>query len=187
METQEKHSVWSYFPFINETTRKCSECSKTYKIPLCPSTAKSHVMSNHPEIWLRIRTRPGQYINNKRRKKRTKSNIIYSDNSTTTTTTSFTATPLTCPSPSSFVDLDPDDEVDEVDDGLHEDIPKVSNLENHNQTVENSGSNDFNQKGVNDSMKNIMIIETEDNSEVTIESSGKIKIRGRCKINFFND
>ncbi|CAG8562134.1 13289_t:CDS:2 [Gigaspora margarita] len=120
MATKEKHDVWSYFPFINETTRKCSECSKTYEVPLYPSTAKSHIMSNHPEIWLRIRTRPGQYINNKKKKKRTKSNIIYSDISTTT---SVTATPL--------------------------------------------------QKGLNNdklSMKNIMIIETEDNSEVMIET-----------------
>ncbi|KAF0490877.1 hypothetical protein F8M41_021881 [Gigaspora margarita] len=181
MATKEKHDVWSYFPFINETTRKCSECSKTYEVPLYPSTAKSHIMSNHPEIWLRIRTRPGQYINNKKKKKRTKSNIIYSDISTTT---SVTATPLVGPSPSSFVDLDPDDEDEEVDDELREDVPKVSN------SSENSRSNDFKQKGLNDdklSMKNIMIIETEDNSEVMIESSGKIKIRGRCKINFYND
>ncbi|CAG8552517.1 22156_t:CDS:2 [Dentiscutata erythropus] len=142
MTTQKQHDVRSYFPYIDESTRKYSVCSKVYKAPLNPNTTKSQVLSN----------RLDDYINDK--KKKAKSKFIYSDTSTTSVTTA--------PS-SSFVDVVLGDEIDNG-----EDVPEISNLENRNQTREDSGSSDFEWKGVSGnrfSMKNIMNIETEDNSE----------------------
>ncbi|CAG8747276.1 10279_t:CDS:1, partial [Cetraspora pellucida] len=80
--SQKQHNIWNFFPFLDgtKTTRQCSVCFKTYDEPLNQSTAKTHFFSNHPDVWERVKTRPGQ-------KRRKENDIIYSDETSTTITT----------------------------------------------------------------------------------------------------